>query len=216
MAPTNVYDVTFPPDTQLANLLGSDLRNLALNVQQRMALISGTLASIWNPGADAQPANWTGLLYFATDTGQIFQWSGTAWVAIPPITGGIVGAAVNLTGQTGVIGSTVLYSVPAGGAGMYQVSFDITITTAGTGGAFYGPLSWNNGVISAAAQITSAISCSVLGNETIPVNGISGAVPNTTVFYSAASQNISWAVNNQGSITGSPVFNVRIRLGYLG
>lgn len=80
--PTNVYDVTSPPDTQLANLLGLDLRNLALNIQQRMALISGTAAAIWNPALDAQPANWTGLLYFATDTGQIFQWSGAAWVQI--------------------------------------------------------------------------------------------------------------------------------------
>ena len=41
MAFTNVYDVTFPADTQLANLLGSDARSLALNVQQRMAAISG-------------------------------------------------------------------------------------------------------------------------------------------------------------------------------
>ncbi len=82
MAFTNIYDVTFPPDTQLANLLGQDLRNLALNVQQRMAAISGLAANLPAVGADAQPANWTGLLYFATDTSQIFQWSGSAWVDI--------------------------------------------------------------------------------------------------------------------------------------
>jgi hypothetical protein len=82
MAFTNVYDVTFPPDTQLANLLGSDLRNLALNVQQRMAAISGIQANQPNLAGDAQPTNWTGLLYFATDTSRIFQWSGSAWVDI--------------------------------------------------------------------------------------------------------------------------------------
>jgi hypothetical protein len=80
--PTNVWDVTQPPDTQLANLLGQDLRTFRLDAQQRMALISGLAANIWNPGTDAQPANWTGLLYFATDTGHIFQWSGAAWVDI--------------------------------------------------------------------------------------------------------------------------------------
>lgn len=83
--PTNVYDVTQPPDTQLANLLGLDLRNLALNVQQRMALISGSLAGRWNPATDAQPANWTGLLYFATDTAQLFQWNGASWTDISAV-----------------------------------------------------------------------------------------------------------------------------------
>lgn len=86
--PTNVYDVTQPPDTQLANLLGQDLRNLALNVQQRMALVSGPAASIWNPATDAQPTNWTGLLYFAIDTGHVFQWNGAAWVDVASSIGG--------------------------------------------------------------------------------------------------------------------------------
>jgi hypothetical protein len=82
MAFSNIYDVTQPPDTQLANLLGLDLRNLALNVQQRMAAISGTFSAQPPIGSDAQPLNWTGLLYFCTDTGQILQWSGSAWVDI--------------------------------------------------------------------------------------------------------------------------------------
>lgn len=88
MAFTNIYDVTFPPDTQLANLLGQDLRNLALNVQQRMAAISGLAANLPAIGSDAQPLNWTGLLYFTTDTSQVFQWSGTAWVDVTSFVGG--------------------------------------------------------------------------------------------------------------------------------
>jgi hypothetical protein len=79
---TNTYDVTYPADTQLANLLGSDLRALALNVQQRMAAISGLDANKPNFAGDAQPANWMGILYFATDTGQAYQFNGTTWTAV--------------------------------------------------------------------------------------------------------------------------------------
>ena len=82
MAFTNVYDVTFPADTQLANLLGQDSRSLALNVQQRMAAISGLSSAMPNFAGDAQPTNWTGLLFFATDNGHVYQFNGAAWVDI--------------------------------------------------------------------------------------------------------------------------------------
>jgi hypothetical protein len=77
---TDTWDVTTPPDTQLANQLGLDLRNLKLDIQQRMGAISGLSSALPPFGSDAQPANWTGLLFFATDTGQVFQWNGTTWV----------------------------------------------------------------------------------------------------------------------------------------
>jgi hypothetical protein len=79
---TNVYDVTFPADTQLANLLGSDARSLALNVQQRMAAISGLSSAQPNFAGDAQPSNWTGILFFATDNGHVYQFNGAVWVDI--------------------------------------------------------------------------------------------------------------------------------------
>ena len=82
MAFTNTFDVTFPPDTQAANQLGLDIRNLKLDLQQRMGATSGLSTGLPNIGADAQPTNWTGLLFFATDTGAIYQWSGSAWVAV--------------------------------------------------------------------------------------------------------------------------------------
>lgn len=80
---TNTWDTTFPPDTQLANLLGQDIRNLKTDVMQRMSLLSGTLAN--RPTPEIVNAVWGGagygLIYFATDTGQTFQWNGAAWVA---------------------------------------------------------------------------------------------------------------------------------------
>src|SRR5208282_2642878 len=78
----NTWDETSPPDTQPANLLGQDIRTFKTDIRERLALLSGTLAN--------QPTNLDavfggatyGMLYFATDTGQIFQWSGAAWVDI--------------------------------------------------------------------------------------------------------------------------------------
>ena len=80
----HAWDVTQPPDTQLANLLGQDIRNLKDDIQQRISLLSGTLAN--RPTPEIANATWGGagfgLLYFAIDTNQIFQWSGAAWVDI--------------------------------------------------------------------------------------------------------------------------------------
>jgi hypothetical protein len=79
---TNLWDDVFPPDTQLANQLGLDLRNFRLDAQQRMAAISGLDAAKPAFGADAQPANWNGILFFATDTGKIYQFANPVWVDV--------------------------------------------------------------------------------------------------------------------------------------
>jgi hypothetical protein len=83
MAFSNQWDTTFPPDTQLANLLGQDIRNgVKVDVQQRMAAISGLDAAKPNFAGDVQPANWNGILFFATDTGKIYQFNNPAWTNV--------------------------------------------------------------------------------------------------------------------------------------
>jgi len=81
---TDVWDITQPPDTQLANLLGQDDRNIKLDVMQRLSLLSGLFAN--RPTPETVNATWGGagfgILYFSTDTKQIFQWNGGAWVDI--------------------------------------------------------------------------------------------------------------------------------------
>ena len=81
---TNTWDITFPPDTQLANLLGQDLRNFRVDVMQRMSLLSGNFAN--RPTPETVNATWGGsgygLLYFSIDTRQTFQWNGSAWVDV--------------------------------------------------------------------------------------------------------------------------------------
>lgn len=79
---SNVWNDAFPPDTQLANLLGQDLRNFRVDVQQRMAAISGLDAAKPAFGSDNTPANWNGILFFATDTGQIYQFNNPSWTNV--------------------------------------------------------------------------------------------------------------------------------------
>jgi|SRR5215469_5514812 len=88
---TDVWDITQPPDTQLANLLGQDIRNLKNDVMQRMSILCGQLAN--RPTPETVNATWGalgsggigqsyGIIFLANDTGQFFQWNGTAWVDI--------------------------------------------------------------------------------------------------------------------------------------
>jgi len=85
MAYTRTWDETFPPDTQAANLLGQDLRNTKGDVRERVASFgAGTLAARPTP-----EASFAGVTYYATDTNQLFLWSGTAWSVIRTLGSGI-------------------------------------------------------------------------------------------------------------------------------
>src|SRR3979490_535807 len=99
----HVWDLTQPPDTQLLNQGALAFRSLKDDVMQRMSLLSGTLAN--RPTPETVNATWGGvgfgLIYFATETGRMYQWNGAAWVDItssvflPSIPSGF--GAVNLT-----------------------------------------------------------------------------------------------------------------------
>ena len=117
MAFTNIYDNTFPPDTQLANLLGSDLRAFRLDIQQRVAAMSGLDASKPNFAGDAQPATWNGILFFATDTGKIYQFNNPSWTDVTANFTSIteVLSYVDTGGSTNGNGQTLFsISIPAG------------------------------------------------------------------------------------------------------
>lgn len=209
---TNVWDTTFPPDTQLANLLGQDLRNLRVDVMQRLSLLSGTLAN--RPTPETVNATWGGagfgLLYFSTDTSQIFQWGGAAWVDITAnfVFTSVV-ASANLTAQVAAIGTTILYAVPVGKAGLYRFSYDIIITTVGTGGNINAVLQWNNGVATNSWQ-PAGVPVTVLGTEPLVLS-----TQTSGIIYSAASQNITFSTLFN-SITGAVQYTFRGRLEYLG
>src|ERR1700730_9744330 len=138
----HVWDITQPPDTQQANLLGQDIRNFKDDIMQRFSLLSGTTAN--RPTPETLNATWGGvgfgILFFATDTGKIWQWSGAgpAWVdvtsnfIVPPSNTSQIVATLSLTAQGANIAPTTLYAVPVGSPGFYRISAYIVLTRPAT------------------------------------------------------------------------------------
>jgi hypothetical protein len=141
--PTNAWDTTFPPDTQLANLLGADLRQVRLDVMQRMSLLSGVFAN--RPTPEIVNATWGGvgfgLIYLATDTKQLFQWNGAVWVDISASLPTVSGGGFKLEG-TNIVPVTVVNT-----AALTQLqAINIPANDIGAGQTFYidatGVLGW--------------------------------------------------------------------------
>jgi hypothetical protein len=93
MAYTDVWDVTAPLDTQAANQGAVDFRATKLDVMQRIASFgAGLLANRPTPETTGATADWTGVMYWATDFVQVFQWAGSAWLEV---TNKLLGAAAS-------------------------------------------------------------------------------------------------------------------------
>lgn len=153
MAFTNVWDTTFPPDTQLANLLGQDLRNFRLDAQQRMSAISGLDANKPGFASDAQPSNWNGVLFFATDTGKIYQFNNPAWTDV---------TSHFIPTQTAVQASKLTADVTSGGGTVTVHSLAITTGVYG--------IEWR-GWLSAGAATNPNLIASVAGGSLSAGNG---------------------------------------------
>jgi hypothetical protein len=201
---TNVWDTTYPPDTQLANLLGQDLRNLRTDIMQRLSLLSGTLAN--RPTPEIVNATWGGagfgLLYFSTDTKQIFQWNGAAWVDVTSSIGTSIVASVNLTGQVAAIGATNFYTSVA--SGLHRISYDLYTTINGGAGSMSASFLYNNGA----------------GAIVIPGVGVQGSTFDDSSRYATSVITIYLPVGNtlQYSVgyTGTHTYAFRARLEFLG
>lgn len=82
MAYTQAWDETIPADTQAANLLGDNIRDLKRDARERVATFgAGVIASRETPEAVWGDAN-KGIMYFSTDEGKIYRWNGSTWVEI--------------------------------------------------------------------------------------------------------------------------------------
>lgn len=133
------WDITQPPDTQLANLLGQDIRNLKDDIMQRIAILAGNIAD--RPTPETVNATWGGttygLLFFSLDENKVYRWNGAAWLDVTAQIGGGGGGGISL--QTNGVANAIQnvlnlvagagVTLTAGGAG------DVTIAASGGGGA---------------------------------------------------------------------------------
>ena len=80
MAYTDVWDVTAPLDTQAANQGAADFRATKLDIMQRVASFgAGLAANRPTPETSSATADWTGVMYWATDTKKVYRWNGSSW-----------------------------------------------------------------------------------------------------------------------------------------
>jgi hypothetical protein len=185
MAYTNTWDETAPADTSLASLVGQDIRTFKLDIRERVAQMSGTLANRPTP-----EAAWAGLLYFATDTDQAFQWNGNAWVGVTLGWAGLFYSLFNYQSQGSTLpGQTLLtWNIPPMPPGPAGLRFRIQLTNAPntvpiTSLALFGPA---GGMIDFAGQNGIPVNYTiqsefVMSNLTGVTNAQGGAL--MPVFY---------------------------------
>ena len=221
---TNVWDTTFPPDTQAANLLGQDLRNFRTDVMQRMSLLSGTFAN--RPTPEIVNATWGGvgygLLYFSTDTGQIFQWNGGAWVDISQNFESAFFKDNTDHIHTGTVTEDVIYTNVINGGqlgtnGVIRATIVFSPTVQGGGGTNvnvkYGGVTFFIYNIAIAAQVGVNYRLNILlGNKgvtnaqrvTIEYNGFPTVTQSQVVIFNMA---IDSTVNQNFSVTSQSANN---------
>jgi len=109
-----------------------------------------------------------------------------------------------LTGQTGSVPTTTLLKTGPLGAGMYAIWADVLVTTAGSAGTVTISVNWDNGT-SLASLTSQAFSLSTVGEQAALLGN----------FISVANSPITYATTVFGA-TGNPVYELRLRLMYLG
>ena len=135
----------------------------------------------------------------------------STYLGTPTVAAGVpsIVAALDLTGQTGPIGSTTLYAVPATGAGMYRTSYYVYCSQAGSGGSVSMQIGWTNEVH------TNLYDSSSIGLTPCGLTSLTDSVEDSVPFYSVAGESITYATTMSAS-SGSPQYGLRIRVEYLG
>lgn len=109
-------------------------------------------------------------------------------------------ATVDLTAQTAAITATTLYAVPAGGAGMYRISWSATITTAASVSSVLGGT--NGFQILYTSPTDSVVKTTVTGNSiTSAANTTATAVGGVEIVYAKLSTNIQYQYDYTSSGT---------------
>jgi hypothetical protein len=208
MAYTDVWDVTVPLDTQAANQGAVDFRQTKLDIMQRVASFgAGILANRPTPETTSGTANWTGVMYWATDTNQCFMWSGTAWVDISgnlPSTGGarniLTGGQVTVPNDTSahVVYTGTIPGGTIGAAGGFKFMYGWT----GIGTSFEMVISFGGVVIlDTAFSVNQAMASGFLvanGDATHQVGYYSDSSPHSFLFDPP---NVNSAVDQTFSIS---------------
>ena len=141
------------------------------------------------PASPTLPSGGMGL-YLESDTGCLFIWNGSIWVAATPS----LVAALSLTAQTASIGVTNLYLSPP--VGLYRVTGAIQLTTAGTSGTVSASITYQD--INSNSQTDTLISAVTFGSLNNRGSG-------QTQFWATPGAAIQYSTT-VASAVGSPVY----------
>lgn len=190
----------------LISLAGSSYVQM-ISLQWRMAVGSTIGISSGAPGSGNDVAfSRTAAGEFAVGTGANGSTAGTlnfttakiqgkvsTYNAIATVSQGIPAeyATVDLTAQSAAITATTLYAVPAAGLGMYRISWNADITTAGSTSSVLGGTAGFQIVYTSPTD--SVVKTTVSGNSvTSAANTTGTAIGGCLVVYAKASTNIQY------------------------
>jgi hypothetical protein len=217
MAFTNVWDQTFPSDTQLASQGGADLRQLRVDTQQRMAAISGLDAAKPNFAGDAQPASWNGVLFFATDTGKIYQFNNPSWTDVTtsfvlPIKATRISGADFTTASASLVNVLTLGNLSPTTGYSFDIHLEISSSapSVSIGFGFSGPAAPTNFLFVVEPGYNSVGNLANSNGSTI-VAGLLGTLFSYTIFSSNQFYaNRVWGSIENGANSGNLIFQMAI------
>jgi hypothetical protein len=112
-----------------------------------------------------------------------------------------VASPTRQTGLTSSISSTTLCTTSACPTGLYQVTYYLVCTTAGTGGTVDVSIGWNDG--SASHSVTSS---------TATLGTLGGYAQGTLTLYSASGSGTAFTYSTTFSPSGSPVYALSLNV----
>jgi hypothetical protein len=120
-------------------------------------------------------------------------------------------ATVDLTAQTAAIAATTLYAVPAGGSGMYRISWSADITTAATTSSILGGT--NGFQVVYTSPTDSVVKTTVIGNSiTSAANTTGTAIGGCEVVYAKASTNIQYSFDYTSIGVTPMAFEIHVKI----
>jgi hypothetical protein len=122
----------------------------------------------------------------------------------------VIEAKLDLTAQTASIATATLYAVPAARQGLYEIAVYLETTTAGTAGNVTATVASVDESGTSESKTTAAVGLNGLGAN---LGTAAGSSP--WIFYSQASQNITYSTTVTGALN-NPQYSVRFRVKYLG
>lgn len=126
--------------------------------------------------------------------------------SIATVSGGVpaIYGSVSATAQSASIGATTLYAVPAGGAGVYRITYYMKITTAGsTSGSVTLTLSWTD--------VDDSAALSVVIPTPANATDITGVVSGELVVDAKLSTNIQYATTYASAGGTAMVYKLKIK-----